>query len=154
MALRILHWACRIILAVIFLYTGYIKIQETLQFAVAISGYQLVPENLVMTIAKWFPWLEIALGVFLLIGWKIRYVAGASAALLLLFTVILTITYFRGIEANCGCFSFNDRITPKTIARDSIILIPALFLLFEPRRRVRQAESPEPAIARSESDAQ
>jgi uncharacterized membrane protein YphA (DoxX/SURF4 family) len=154
MTLRILHWASRIILAVIFLYTGYIKIQDPLQFAVAISGYQLVPENLVMTVAQWFPWLEIALGAFLLIGWKIRYIAGASAALLLFFTVILTITYFRGIEANCGCFSFNDRISPKTIARDSIILIPALFLLFEPRRRPRQSENPEPAVVGSESDPQ
>jgi uncharacterized membrane protein YphA (DoxX/SURF4 family) len=154
MTLRILHWASRIILAVIFLYTGYIKIQDPLQFAVAISGYQLVPENLVMTIAQWFPWLEIALGVFLIIGWKIRYVAGASATLLLFFTVILSITYFRGIEANCGCFSFNDRISPKTIARDSIILIPALFLLFEPGRRLRQSEIPEPAIASPESGQQ
>jgi putative oxidoreductase len=135
MTLRILHWTGRIILATIFLYTGYIKIQEPLQFAVAISGYQLVPEQLVWPIARYFPWLEIALGVFLLIGWKIRYVAGASAALRLFFTVILSITYVRGIEANCGCFSFNDRISPKTIARDSIILIPALFLIFEPRRR-------------------
>jgi uncharacterized membrane protein YphA (DoxX/SURF4 family) len=152
--LRILHWASRIILAVIFFYTGYIKIQDPLQFAIAISGYQLVPENLVMTVAQWFPWLELALGVFLLIGWKIRYIAGASAALLLFFTLILTITYFRGIEANCGCFSFNDRITPQTIARDSIILIPAIFLLFEPRRRLRQSKNPKSAIASSESDPQ
>jgi uncharacterized membrane protein YphA (DoxX/SURF4 family) len=150
MTLRILHWASIIILAAIFLYTGYIKIQEPLQFAAAISGYQLVPEHLVWPIAQYFPWLEIALGVFLLIGWKIRYVAGASAALLLFFTVILSITYFRGIEANCGCFSFNDRITPKTIARDSIILIPALFLIFEPRRRHRKSENSKPDIPSAE----
>jgi uncharacterized membrane protein YphA (DoxX/SURF4 family) len=154
MTLRILHWACRIILAAIFLYTGYIKLQAPLQVSVAISRYQLVPEQLVWPIAQIFPWFEIALGVFLLIGWKIRYVAGASAALLLFFTVILSITYFRGIEANCGCFSFNDRITPKTIARDSIILIPALFLIFEPRRRPRQFKNPETDTAGSESGMQ
>jgi uncharacterized membrane protein YphA (DoxX/SURF4 family) len=152
--LRILHWASRIILAVIFLYTGYIKIQDPLQFALAISGYQLIPENLVMIVAQLFPWLEIALGIFLLIGWEIRYIAGTSATLLLFFIVILTSTYFRGIEANCGCFSFNDRITPKTIARDSIILIPALFLLFEPKRRLRQPENPEATVSSSASDPQ
>jgi uncharacterized membrane protein YphA (DoxX/SURF4 family) len=143
MPLRILHWASRIILATIFLYTGYIKIQQPLQFAVAITGYQLFPENSVFLIAQWFPWFEIALGMGLLIGWKIRYIAGASAVLLLFFTSILAITYFRGINTNCGCFGFNEQISPITIARDSIILIPALFLLFEPKRRPQQPENIE-----------
>jgi uncharacterized membrane protein YphA (DoxX/SURF4 family) len=152
MALRILHWASRMVLAAIFLYTGYIKFQNQLPFAIAISGYKLFPENLVWPIVQYFPWFELALGVFLLIGWKIRYVAGISAVLLLFFTIILSITYFRNIEANCGCFSFNERITPKTIARDSIILIPALFLIFESRCRPRQSENPESTIASSKPD--
>jgi len=140
---QILHWVCRIILAVMFLYTGYIKIQAPLQFAVTILGYELFPEAWIPFFAKWFPWAEVALGFFLLfdgvifgrksVRWDIRYVAAATSALLLFFTVILTITYLRGIEANCGCFSFDDRITPRTILRDGIILLPALYLLFERR---------------------
>jgi hypothetical protein len=73
----------------------------------------------------------MGLGLALLIGFrrKIRYLAGASTLLLLFFIVILTITYLRGIEADCGCFSFDDPISPNTIARDSLMLIPALYLL-------------------------
>jgi len=130
---QILNWGCRIILAVMFFYTGYVKIQAPLQFAVTLQGYELFPDTLILLTARWFPWVEIALGVFLLIGWKIRCVAAAVTALLLFFTVILTITYFRGIDANCGCFDFDSKITPLTILRDSIILIPALYLLFEQR---------------------
>ena len=133
MTIRILHWASCIILGVLFLYSGYIKIDSPLQFAAAITGYQLVPEHLVFTIARYFPWIEIALGAFLLTGWKRRYAAMVATGLLLFFTAILTITYFRGIHANCGCFSFDDQISPKTIVRDSIIIIPALFLVFEKR---------------------
>jgi len=132
---QILNWGCRIILAAMFFYTGYIKIQSPLQFAVVLLGYELFPETLIPFIAQWFPWAEIALGVFLLIGWKIRYVAAATTALLLSFTVVLCITYFRGIDANCGCFDFNSKITPLTIIRDGIILIPALYLLFEDKIR-------------------
>ena len=139
--LQILHWGFRIILAVMFFYTGYIKINAPLQFAFTIAGYDLVPEEFVLLIAQWFPWAEIALGVSLLIGWKIRYVAAATTALLLFFTVILSITYFRGIDANCGCFDFSTKITPLTIVRDSIILIPALYLLFERRKPARSEES-------------
>ena len=143
-ALKILHWLCRLILAGIFLYSGYVKIQEPLQFAVAISGYKLVPENLIFPLATYLPWLEVALGLGILIGWKIRYFSLAAAALLLFFIVVLTITISRGIEANCGCFSLDERISPKTIARDSLILIPALFLIAEDRLRKRWQKS-EPA---------
>jgi len=147
----ILNWTCRVLLAAMFFYTGYIKLPESfswkynLQFAITLTGYELLPENpewVIPFIAQWFPWVEIALGVFLLIGWKMRYVAAAATSLLLFFTVLLTITYLRGIDANCGCFDFNSKITPLTILRDSIILIPALYLLFE-RRSPAKYEIPE-----------
>ena len=135
-----LHWLCRLVLAGVFIYSGYIKVQNTLQFAVAITGYQLVPENLVYPMAQYLPWIEIALGAAILIGWKIRFFSSAAAALLVFFMVILTITYLRGIEANCGCFSMDDPISPLTILRDSIFLIPALYLVFENRIRERFAK--------------
>jgi uncharacterized membrane protein YphA (DoxX/SURF4 family) len=108
-----------------------------LQFAVAISGYKLVPENLVFPLAQYLPWVEIALGLAVLIGWKIRYFAAGAASLLVFFMVILTITYFRGIEASCGCFGLDDPISLKTIARDSSFLIPALYLAVESKIRKR-----------------
>ena len=173
---QILHWGCRVILAVMFFYTGYVKIEAPLTFAVTLAGYDLFPPeawipfiaqwfswiepealtaSITLFIAQWFPWVEIALGVFLLfdgvifgvkpVTWKVRYVAAAATALLLFFTVILGITYFRGIDANCGCFNFTDKITPTTILRDSVILIPALYLLFERRiiARWKSAKSEE-----------
>ena len=137
MILRLLHWLCRLVVAGVFLYSGYVKYQNPLQFAVAISGYQLLPEDFVYPMARYLPWLEMALGLAVLIGWKIRYFSSAVAALLLFFMVALTITYLRGIEANCGCFSMDDPISPLTILRDSIFLIPALYLVFENRIRRR-----------------
>ena len=151
---RILHWACRVLLATMFFYTGWIKIDQPLQFAVTLMGYDLFPTAWIPFFAQWFPWAEIALGVFLLIGWKIRYVAAATTALLLFFTVILSITYFRGIDANCGCFNFDSKISPLTILRDSIILIPALYLLFERRKPTISEESVNPGKSpeKDESD--
>jgi uncharacterized membrane protein YphA (DoxX/SURF4 family) len=140
-----LHWASRLLLAAVFIYTGYIKVQAPLQFAVAITGYKLVPENLIWPIANYFPWLEIALGLALLIGWKIRYFSLGAVGLLLFFTVLLLITYFRGINANCGCFSFDDPISLKTIFRDALLLVPALFLAFETHLRARSKARSSPA---------
>ena len=145
---QILHWGCRVILAAIFFYTGYVKIDFgapfSWDFAMVLIGYELFPDAWIPFIARWFPWAEISLGVFLLIGWKMRYVAAAATALLLTFTIVLSITYFRGIDANCGCFNFTTRISPLTILRDGIILLPALYLLFEhrlfPRRKPVKSE--------------
>lgn len=137
MTLKILHWLCRLFLAGVFLYSGSIKIQAPLQFAVALSGYQLIPENLILPIATYFPWVEIALGVAMLIGWKTRYFAAAATALLLFFSLLLTVTWLRGINASCGCFSFDDPISPLTIFRDGIIVIPAIYLLLENQIRMR-----------------
>ncbi len=139
MIVRILHWACRITLAGVFLYTGYIKLDSPLQFAAILAGYKLFPDSMILPLTHYFPWIEIALGILLLIGWRIRYIALAACGLLGAFSLILTITYMRGIEANCGCFSFDDRISPLTIVRDGLILLPALFLAAEPLVRARLA---------------
>jgi len=143
MTLRILHWMSRIILAGIFFYTGYIKIESPLQFGAVISGYKLFPDVFHPLIVNYFPWVEIALGFLLIIAWKkiIRYVAGAATALILFFIVVLTITYVRGIDASCGCFSMDDKISPMTIVRDGLIIIPALYLLAEPLFRKKKPEA-------------
>jgi putative oxidoreductase len=127
----ILHWLSRFILAGIFLYSGYIKWKSPLLFEAVLYTYDLFPNTYVPVMARYFPFVEMGLGLALLIGFrrKIRYLAGASILLLLFFIAILTITYLRGIEADCGCFSFDDPISPNTIARDSLMLIPALYLL-------------------------
>lgn len=137
MIVRILHWTCRGVLAGIFLYTGYIKLESPLQFAAVLYGYKIFPTSLILPLSTYFPWVEIGLAVLLLLGWKIRYVALAACGLLMTFIIILAVTYFRGIDANCGCFGFSDRITPLTIARDALIILPALYLAIEPVWRSR-----------------
>src|SRR5512143_1367103 len=122
---RILHWASRIFLAWLFIYAGYTKIQSPLQFAGAIEGYDILPSWAVIWVADTLPWLEVVLGIAMLTGPKIRWSAAFSAGLLAFFIVILTITYLRGIEANCGCFGVGERISPLTLARDSLFILPA-----------------------------
>ena len=130
---RVLHWVCRIGLAGLFLYSGYVKLQSPLQFAADVMGYKLVPAGLVFPVAQYFPWVEVALGLLLLIGWRVRYWGIAASGLILFFITLITITYARGIDANCGCFGTGEKISPFTILRDSSFLLPALFLAAENR---------------------
>jgi uncharacterized membrane protein YphA (DoxX/SURF4 family) len=163
---HILHWLSRCILAGIFIYTGYIKSDlahfdefpaRTLKFSVAIAKYKLVPEKLDWPIATYLPIFEIALGIWILSGWKIRSSAMTGAALLLFFIALLSRTYALGIEADCGCgFGEDEPISPQAIARDSLMLIPALYLSITGPllgRRLKN-ENPEPGIQNPEKDKQ
>lgn len=129
----VLSWASRVALGIIFLYGGYTKIEAELQFASAIAQYRLLPDRFILPVATYLPWVEIGLGLLILTAWKTRWVAGFAAGLLSFFIVILTITYLRGIEANCGCFGVGEPISPLTIARDSLFLAPAIYLVVAAR---------------------
>jgi putative oxidoreductase len=148
MIFKILHWIFRALLAGIFLYTGYIKLESPLQFAAILFGYTLFPDPIILPLTYSFPWVEIALGILLIVGWKIRYMALGACGLLGTFIVILSVTYLRGIDADCGCFSFDDRITPLTIARDALIILPALYLAVEPVLRARRDASIRQTVIR------
>lgn len=103
-------------------------------------------DSLIMPLSHYFPWIEIALAILLLIGWKIRYVSMGACGLLAAFIVNLAVNYLRGIDANCGCFSFDDRITALTVVRDALIILPALYLIAEPMLRSRlDSSAPQPA---------
>ncbi|PYV07217.1 MAG: DoxX family protein, partial [Acidobacteria bacterium] len=128
-------------LAAIFLYSGYLKLQSTLQFAATLSSHRLLPTPVILPVATYLPWVEIALGALLLTGWQIRWVARAAAGLLALFLAILVVTHLRGIEADCGCFGVGDRISRWTLARDALFLAGAIFLSVPGRKTPGQSSS-------------
>ena len=122
-------------------------------FEQAISSYQLITEKLVPLIAAWVPWLELALGVLLLIGWGIRHVQAASAALLQFFTTIMNITCFRGIGRQLRLVQLQRQaFSAASILCDSIILIPALYLAYEPLCRLKLAKTGVVKTAKADLD--
>ncbi len=66
-------------LAGIFLASGYFKLREPwLQFAASLSGFKLLPDNWLEPVAKYLPWAEVALGVWILSGILLRWSAGSG----------------------------------------------------------------------------
>ena len=134
---RTLHWISRLVLGTLFLIAGIIKLANPFLFEMAVDSYQLLPPTGVIVVARSLPWLEVVLGMLLLKGWKLQYMATFTALLLGAFLAAMSITYARGIEANCGCFGLNERISPFTLARDSVLFALAAFLAVTARRRLR-----------------
>ncbi len=139
MTLRIVNLIARFVVGGVFLYAGIIKVQAQLQFAATIESYRLVPTMLIPWVISVLPWVEIVVGALLLVGWKSRWFGAVAALLLVTFILVMGITYARGIEADCGCFGPGERISLVTLVREVLFLIPAAFLVFEPRQRLRSA---------------
>jgi uncharacterized membrane protein YphA (DoxX/SURF4 family) len=138
-----LHWALGLVLGGVFLYASYDKILHPADFAKIVYHYQvigpsdklppLVPNLLAVTL----PWVEVVLGVCLIVGpWR-REAAALSAALLLVFVVAVSSALLRGIDIqNCGCFSVSAEGRAaglKLILGDLALLAGALILAFGPR---------------------
>ena len=126
---RTLILLARLGLGAIFLYAAYTKLRVpwTL-FAMSINSYDLLPEPLVIFIARVLPWLELALGVLLIAGWKLRYSAAATSVLLVFFFGIMLRSYFKGLGIDCGCFGVGEALTVKTLARDGALTLVSIGL--------------------------
>ena len=131
-----------------FLYAGYAKLKEPFLFEIAVDSYQILPSWGVVVVARTMPWLEMALGLVLLSGWKLRYFSAFAAGLIGFFLVLMAISYSRGVEATCGCFGFGEPVSAWTLERDSMIFLVALYLTVYSwiTRRARAA----PAVAEAE----
>ena len=102
-----LYFVLRILVGLLFLYSGYQKIIEpSANFEAVILAYGIFPETMVSIIVFIMPWLEFILGGFLFLGYAPR-VSGFIMALFS-FVFIISLVYSRiktGVfPLDCGCF--------------------------------------------------
>src|SRR5436190_2091082 len=121
---RILMLLGRVALGLVFLYAAYTKLrQPCLLFAISIDSYRLLPEQAVLLLARVIPWLELALGVLLITGYRLAYVASVATALLLVFMGVMIRAYGQGLGIDCGCFGVGEALSLVTLARDGAPLL-------------------------------
>jgi putative oxidoreductase len=105
---RIIEWICRLIIGVVFIWAGAGKILAPCELAVDVYKYQLAPGMIINITAIILPYVEIILGICLIVGVAPRGAALGLNLVLLFFTIMLTINLIRGIEFNCGCFGKSE----------------------------------------------
>jgi len=138
--------ALRIVLGAIFIYAAYLKLHESWRlFAMDIDAYGVLPSNGIWLelVARTLPWLEAALGVWLIAGFWLRGSATLAAAMMLGFIGLMTWARLKGLNINCGCFGTGEKISWITMLRDGSLLAAALLLAVGShcgRRRARIEE--------------
>jgi uncharacterized membrane protein YphA (DoxX/SURF4 family) len=135
--------AARLGLAAVWLVAGGAKVGDLAASGRAVNAYQVMPYDAATVIGAALPFVELALGVLLLIGLATRLAAAVSAALLVVFITGIASAWSRGLAIDCGCFGSGGQLAAgrapsylPEILRDLGFLALAGFLLIWPRTPV------------------
>jgi uncharacterized membrane protein YphA (DoxX/SURF4 family) len=129
MIIRVLTLVLRIALGAIFVYSAWSKLKDPWSlFAMAVDSYQVLPLRGVELVARTLPWIELVMGVLLIVGRWMRVATVACSVLLLVFFGLMVRARLKGMEINCGCFGPGEAISWKTLLRDGAMVAGSLVL--------------------------
>lgn len=125
-------------LALMWIYSGLQKVLEShLNMTKTIEAYEIFTPYWSDLIAQVIGPLELAGGLILLLGIKIRWAGGVSLVVLLILILGLYSAHARGLVIDCGCF---DPATAdpqpgqliKSIWRDAFLVLVTAFMMWRP----------------------
>jgi uncharacterized membrane protein YphA (DoxX/SURF4 family) len=130
-----LYLLVRVVLGLVFVYAGAVKLIDPKAFAKVISQYDILPEFLLAPFAVGLPALELLAGVGLISN--IRGSLAVTAALLVIFILVLGYGILNSLDIDCGCFSPEEldarNSLQQALYRD-LLMIGAVFYLYAYKR--------------------
>jgi len=136
LAIKILVNACRLLLAVTFITSGFVKADDPygtvykLQDYLMASGITSVPELALLVMAIALSFIEFTMGISMLFGISRRPTARLSAAFMTIMTIVTVYIYLFNPVEDCGCFG--DAIilsNGQTLAKNIVLLIAAIIVM-------------------------
>ncbi|HEX6967408.1 MAG TPA: MauE/DoxX family redox-associated membrane protein [Micromonosporaceae bacterium] len=133
----------RLGLAAVWLYAGASKVGDLAASGRAVHAYQLMPYEVAKVVGAALPFVELGLGVLLLLGVATRLSAVVSTLLLVAFIVGIVSAWARDLAIDCGCFGTGGELPPGEspsywldLLRDLGFLLLAGFLVIWPVTRI------------------
>ena len=99
--------AClRILIGLLFLFSGAEKLINPYQnFLYALQAYQVLPGWAEVAVARSFPWIELFVGIFCLLGLWCEAALNGALVLFAVFVTVIGQALLRGLDIDqCGCF--------------------------------------------------
>ena len=134
--------AARLVLGVVWIVAGATKVSDLPASGRAVAAYRILPYDGARFLGAVLPFLEIALGILLILGLATRLAAAVSAILLVAFIAGIASAWARGLRIDCGCFSKGGDLAANEspaylteTVRDIGLLVLAGFLALYPRSR-------------------
>lgn len=141
LVLDVLAALARFGLAFMWIYSGWVKIAEPhINMAKTIEAYEIFTPYWSSVLANWIGPLELAGGLLLLLGIKIRWAGGVSIGVLVLFIIGLYSAHSRGLVIDCGCFD-PAAADPQpgelltAIRRDVFLIAATAYMMWRPYKK-------------------
>jgi|TARA_B100000678_G_C17921449_1_gene387524 uncharacterized membrane protein YphA (DoxX/SURF4 family) len=125
----------RIILGAVFLWASFGKILEPGDFARSISNYHIVPFGIENIIALILPWLELLIGMGLILGIMVDGSVQISAILLIMFILMIGQAMLRGFNIECGCGLKEGEMIGLNKILENIVFIGGAYIVMQRRKR-------------------
>jgi uncharacterized membrane protein YphA (DoxX/SURF4 family) len=135
-------WVCRILVGLLFIFSGLIKINDPLGFSYKLEEYFEVfhigfLNNLALSLAIILCSLEIILGFALLIGVRAVSVAWGLLLLIIFFAFLTFYSAYFKVVQTCGCFGDAIPLTPWQSFSKDLVLLLMIIVLFINRRTIK-----------------
>jgi uncharacterized membrane protein YphA (DoxX/SURF4 family) len=123
----------------VLLAAGGLKIGNLQKSAMSVRAYEMLPVGLANFLGFVLPWIEIGMGLLLIVGVAVSIVGLLGALTMLAFVVAIAQAWARGLSIDCGCFGGGGEIAPEdtkylsTILRDIGFLLLGVYLYYFPK---------------------
>lgn len=133
--------AARLILGGVLITAGWLKAFNVSDAENAVRAYQVLPLPIADLVGIALPWIEIALGILLVLGVATRFSAIAGGTIMVIFILAIAQAALRGLSIDCGCFGGGGQVEPgktkylQEIARDLIFALLAFYIYRYPNSK-------------------
>jgi uncharacterized membrane protein YphA (DoxX/SURF4 family) len=146
-----LVWTCRILVGLLFIFSGLIKMNDPLGFSYKLEEYFEVfhlgfLSNLALALAIILCTLEVVLGFAILIGVRAVTISWGLLLLIIFFGFLTFYSAYFKVVQTCGCFGDAIPLTPWQSFTKDMILLALVLVIFINKKSVR------PSFSKSRGD--
>ena len=125
----------------LFIFSGLIKLNDPVGFAFKLEEYfgqtvldLPILEPYALVIAVFVVVFEVLLGVFLLLGYQVKFTMFNLLGMIVFFTFLTFYSAYFNKVTDCGCFGDAIKLTPwESFTKDVILLILIVWLFIKQR---------------------
>lgn len=142
--MKYLNQSCRIIVGCLFIFSGFIKLNDPVGTAIKLEEYfevfsefspvfhSFIPFALYMSVVMCV--LEVVLGIALLLYYRMELTLWLLLLLILFFTFLTFYSAYFNKVTDCGCFGDFLKLKPWTSFTKDVVLLVLIGILFVQRK--------------------
>src|SRR5947207_3501187 len=142
--MKIILNICRIIVGVLFIFSGLVKADDPLGLSYKMQeffevwGWHFL-DNYTLAFSVAMIAFEIIAGVAVLVGWQMKLFSWLLLLLIIFFTFLTGYALFSGKIKECGCFGDCIPLTAQQSFIKDLVLLFLILLIFANRNKIRPA---------------